>query len=161
MSAKFSPCGKYRYRIDREVQPIGNVYAFFGINPSTAGAEIEDATSRKWRGFSRVLGARKYIAANPFAFCATNVKELANASDPVGPDNLAHITQIISEADFLVPCWGSRDKIPKQLHHHLVRLKRTLFESGKPVAIFGLTASGYPKHPLMLSYNTPLQKWTP
>lgn len=161
MSTIISPCGTYRYRLEREITEIGSVFGFFGVNPSTADAEFEDATTRKWAGFCRVNGARRYIAGNPFAFRATNVKELASVNDPIGPDNANHIAQIIQDCDVLVPCWGSRDKLPKQLHHHLVRLKLTLLESGKPVKIFGLTASNDPMHPLMLAYNTPLIIWNP
>ena len=35
MSAIVSPCGLYRYRLERTVGMAGPVYAFFGINPST------------------------------------------------------------------------------------------------------------------------------
>jgi len=31
-SAVLSPCGRYRYRLDREIQPEGIVIAYFGIN---------------------------------------------------------------------------------------------------------------------------------
>lgn len=158
--AVISPCGRYRYRLERDVMPYrGHVVAFFGVNPSTADALAEDATTRKWAGFCRKNGWRRYIAGNPFAFRATNVKELAGMSDPMGPDNFRHIMQIIADADILVPCWGSRNKIPKELHHHLLRLKRVILDSGKPVRIFGLTKSGDPMHPLMLGYDTPLVEW--
>ena len=159
MKAVISPCGLYRYRLERDVQPEGRVFAFFGVNPSTADANTEDATTRKWRGFCIRNGARRYIAGNPFAYRATDVNELEMAIDPIGPGNLAAIAGIIADSDVLVPCWGSRDKLPKSIRHHLIRLKRTLFESGKPVKIFGLTASGDPKHPLMLGYDTPLVEW--
>ncbi len=44
MSAILSPCGRYRYRLEREVQADGRVFAYFGINPSTADADLDDAT---------------------------------------------------------------------------------------------------------------------
>ncbi len=159
MSAVLSPCGTYRYRLDREVQANGLVFAFFGINPSTADAKAEDATTKRWRGFCLRNGARRYIAANPFAFRATDVKHLAHAIDPVGPDNLAHIVAIIQEADVLIPCWGNRAKIDARLRYHLHRIKKTILESGKPVKIFGLTKTLDPMHPLMLSYETQLIDW--
>ena len=40
-SAIISHCGKYRYRLDRTVSDSGPVYAFFGVNPSTADASVE------------------------------------------------------------------------------------------------------------------------
>jgi hypothetical protein len=40
-------------------------------------------------------------------------------------------------------------------------LAAALLNSGKPVKVFGLTASGDPKHPLMLGYDTQLVEWRP
>lgn len=161
MSAIISDCGRYRWRLERELAEHGNVIAFFGVNPSTAGPEIEDQTTMKWRGFALANGARRYIAGNPFALRATDVKELAKASDPVGSENARHLREIIADADVLVPCWGSRTKLPPILRHHLDALARLLWDSGKPVKNFGLTKSGDPMHPLMLGYKTPLCEWLP
>lgn len=160
MSAIFSPCEKFRYRLERRlIAAEGIVIAFFGVNPSKAGAEIEDQTTMKWRGFCRVNGGRSYIAGNPFAFRATDVRELATAADPIGPDNASHIMDIIADADLLVPCWGNRSKLPPRLRPHLDTLATVIRNSGKPVRIFGLTKSGDPMHPLMLGYATPLVEW--
>lgn len=159
MKAIISDCGKYRYRLDRQVQTEGIVFAFFGVNPSTASAEVEDQTTMKWRGFTQRNGGRAYIAGNPFALRSTNVRGLRLAADPIGPLNRWHIDQIIGDADVLVPCWGSRQKLPRTLHVYLDRLAKTLQESGKPVRVFGLTATGDPLHPLFLGYDTPLVPW--
>lgn len=138
---------------------IGIVIAFFGINPSTADAQAEDATTRRWAGFARILGARRYLAGNPFAFRATDVAELANVADPVGPENDAHLASIIADADLLIPCWGRRTKIQPRLRPALDDLALRLRASGKPVKVFGLTQSGDPVHPLMLGYATALIDW--
>ncbi|NSZ63456.1 DUF1643 domain-containing protein [Agrobacterium tumefaciens] len=158
-SAVFSDCGTYRYRLDRTVAEAGIVIAFFGVNGATASGEKDDHTSTKWQRFTLDNGGRRYIAANPFAFCATNVKELATAVDPVGPENDRYLEQVIAEADLLVPCCGSRTKLPKSLRSHLDRLYDRLFASGKPIKVFGFTASGDPQHPLMLPYSTKLVDW--
>ncbi|MNR13832.1 hypothetical protein D3C85_1302620 [compost metagenome] len=160
MSAVLSECGLYRYRLDREVQPEGLVFAYFGINPSTADASIDDSTVRKWRGFTLRNGGKKFIVGNVFAFRSTDPKALEFAEDPFGPDRYAHLEQIIAEADVLVPCWGNSSKVPPTIRPHIADLLETLLGSGKPVMHFGLTASGDPKHPLMLSYDTPLLPWT-
>lgn len=159
MSAIFSPCDKFRYRIERPIAESGIVIAFFGVNPSTAGAEVEDQTTIKWRGFCRVNGASRYIAGNPFAFRATNVRELALAADPIGPDNAKHLAEIMADADLLVPCWGSRMKLPRKLRPYLDDLAGVIRRCGKPIRVFGLTKSGDPAHPLMLSYTIPLVEW--
>ncbi|HET7063967.1 MAG TPA: DUF1643 domain-containing protein [Rudaea sp.] len=154
MSAVFSSCHRYRYRLERDVLPAGNVVAYFGVNPSTAAEEEDDHTSRKMIGFAERLGARRYILGNVFAWCAKDVDELADIPDPFGPDNDRHVRSIIRAADLLIPCWGSRLKLPLDLRGALDAFKDVLRRSGKPMRSFGLTKSGDPKHPLTLSYAT-------
>ena len=98
---------------------------------------------------------------NVFAFRATDVSRLAYAEDPFGKDNLRHQERIIHDADVLLPCWGRLDKLPRQLRGapgRLLGVLRCTHES-KTVAHLGLTACGQPKHPLMLGYSTPLQRY--
>jgi len=157
--ATISGDGTFRYTLERDVHNEGIVFAYYGINPSTADPVIEDQTTMKWRGFTLRNGGRRYIAGNPFAFRSTNVKALAEVEDAVGPLNRHYLDQIIGEADLLVPCWGALSKVPRSLHQYVDRLVMQLFDSGKPIRIFGLTKSGDPKHPLMLGYDTPLIPW--
>jgi hypothetical protein len=155
--AVISECGTYRYRLDRHVGAGDRVYAFFGINPSTADAALDDATVRKWRGFSKRLGAARFIVGNVFAFRATDVGELRDAADPVGPEWRRHMEEIIAEADVLVPCWGSRVKLKSpHLRDRLDVMLGALRGTGKPLMCWGRTASGDPIHPLMLGYETTL-----
>ena len=156
MSAVISECGQYRYRLEREVQDHGKVVAFFGVNPSTADASLDDATVRKWRGFSARNGFARFIVGNAFAYRSTDPKALASVFDAVGPDNDHHIKQIISAADVLVPCWGAWGKVPKEMRGRFGNLMQLLIASRKPVMAFGITACGQPKHPLMLGYETPI-----
>lgn len=156
MAAILSPCGVYRYRLEREVADVGLTYAFFGVNPSTADAETDDATVRKWRGFCERWGAKRFIVGNVFAYRATDVGELSRALDPVGPENRTHQRDIIQEADVLVPCWGAREKVKDVSRIPFTWLIKDLTESGKPLKCFGLTKGGDPKHPLMLGYSTEL-----
>ena len=159
MSAILSPCMQYRYRLDRVIGMTGPVYAFFGVNPSTADASLDDATVRKWIGFCKRWGASRFIVGNVFAYRSTDVRELATVDDPHGPDIGDHITDIITEADILVPCWGNTTKVPPTLKSFFDVLMDALVSSGKPVMHFGRTNSGDPKHPLMLGYSTPLIPW--
>ena len=145
-SAIISHCGKYRYRLDRTVSDSGPVYAFFGVNPSTADASVDDATVRKWRGFVQRWGGSRFIVGNVFAYRATDVNELATAVDPFGDLIGDHTTEIINEADVLVPCWGNADKVPPRLQFAFDVLMDALVSSGKPVKHFGVTATGHPKH---------------
>lgn len=70
MSAIISKCGMYRYRLERDVQPEGLVFGYFGVNGSTATATEDDHTVRKWIGFTKVNGGRRFIVGNAFAFRA-------------------------------------------------------------------------------------------
>jgi hypothetical protein len=135
------------------------VIAYFGVNPSTADASIDDHTVKKWRGFSERNDAKRFIVGNVFAYRATNVKELSLVDDPIGPDNIAHIQSVIDEADVLVPCWGDRGKLKKHLHVHLDALMERLLTSNKPVMCFGKTKLNDPLHPLLVAYATSLMKY--
>lgn len=156
MTAIFSKCGKHRFRLEREIQAEGKIFAFFGINPSLATSNFDDQTVKKWKGFSQRNGCRKFIVGNIFSYITPNVSELTINPNPVTPDNEQHLEQIIKEADILVPCWGSREKISSSLHLYLDEFLLKLKQSNKPVLCFGLTASGDPKHVLTLPYRTPL-----
>lgn len=170
MSAVLSTCGTFRYRLDRECGLIpseynedGKVFAYFGINPSTADATVDDATVRKWTGFTERNGGSRFIVGNVFSYRATDVKELdrANRAHQLvqGPDHWPHIFDIIAEADILVPCWGRSQKVDRNLRPLVGMLLDYLLESGKPVKHFGLTDGGDPKHPLFLPYETELRLW--
>lgn len=167
MSAIISPCGNYRYRLEREVQPEGPVFAYFGVNPSTADDRIDDATVRKWKGFTLRNGGRKFIVGNVFAYRATDVREIGRLPVELacGPDQFQHLLSIIADADILVPCWGAADKVPPE-HRRLMcalleMLRRVGAGLGKPVLHFGMTKSGQPMHPLTLGYDTPLAPLPP
>lgn len=160
MSAILSGCKKYRYKLGREVDPFKETtIAYFGVNPSTAEASIDDATVRKWRGFAERNNAKRFIVGNVFAYRATDVKELSKTLNPIGLENDKYLNYIIAEADMLIPCWGSRTKLPKHLRCELDRVMQLLKDSGKPIFCLGTTISGDPKHPLTLGYNTKLIEW--
>lgn len=168
-SAVLSECGLYRYRLDRNVcEPYegSKVFAFFGVNPSTADATLDDATVRKWRGFTLRNGGHRFIVGNVFAYRATDVRELKALSLEVarGPELTKHWIQICAEADVLVPCWGRLDKVSRPHHLGVDGLGHFIMgfvsSTGKPVLHFGTTKCGQPRHPLMLGYDTPLTPWS-
>jgi hypothetical protein len=158
-SAVLSPCGTYRYELERGIQANGQTVAFIAVNPSKADAHREDMSTKKFWGFASRWGCRRYILGNAFAFRSTQVKLLPYWGDAVGPDNDAHLVSILARADFVVPCWGSRLKLAPPLRARLERVTRLIRASGKPALALGFTDSGDPKHPLMLSYSTKLELW--
>jgi hypothetical protein len=161
VSATFSQCGLYRLRLDRSVADSGPLYGLAGINPSKAGDDEDDQTTKKLIEFVRRWGGRGYALVNPFGFISTDVRRLTTITDPIGPGNMDHVRSMIAEADILIPMWGDRKKVPSSLHMQIGRVLKLMLESGKPVKTFGRTKGGDPMHPLMLAYSTQLQDWMP
>lgn len=159
MSAIISPCGKFRLRLDRDLEQDGPVVAIGGVNPSTANAIMNDATIRKDMGFGRRLGWGRIIKFNKFAYRATDVRELAHASDPIGPGNDAIIEEIMREADIVIMAYGPLAKLPKRLRTRWKAVAQIADRLSKTLYCFGTARDGHPLHTLMLGYDTPLQPW--
>ena len=156
MGAVISDCGMYRYVLDRTVAVDGLTFLFIGVNPSTADATTDDATVRKWVGFVKRWGGRRFMVGNAFAYRATDVRELASVNDPIGLHNDWYIMQMAVKVDVIVPCWGNITKVPPRLRGRFEFLTGMLTGADKPLYCFGRTLCGDPLHPLMLGYDTPL-----
>ncbi|MFJ3487178.1 DUF1643 domain-containing protein [Pseudomonas sp. NPDC090202] len=159
-TALLSDCGVFRYRLGRVVQPIGRVFAFFGICPSKGDPLADDFGIANLTAYSLAHGGARFLLGNVFAYRTNTARELATVPDPYGPDNAAHLAAIIAEADVLVPCWGSRDKEPEALAHHFDTLTQQLLASDKPVMVFGYCLNGDPAHALMINHDKPLIPWS-
>ena len=160
--AEFREDGVHRYWLSRRVAPEGPVGLFLALNPSTAGAIGDDATVRKWKGFARRWGWSGFWVGNLFTFIETKsarLRELASyhvcddASDKV-------LIAMLQRAPEVVLCWGNN--VPKHLSSRIGAVLDLLQEhqpTGASVSTFGLSKSGQPMHPLMLSYETPRQRY--
>lgn len=160
-SAVISDDGKYRYRLDRDLRWEGKTAAFIMVNPSTADAEVDDATIRKLIGFSAHLGFGRFIVGNKFAYRATDVSELKTAADPVGPANDAYLSEIVAEADIVIAAWGPLAKLPRNRRSRWNFVDHLALNHGKPLHCLGVAQDGHPRHPLMLAYATPMSQWQP
>lgn len=159
--AIFSPCGRFRYRLERDLGRPGPTVAMIGVNPSTATAEQNDATIRKDIGFGERLGWGRLIKGNLFSLVSTDIKGLRQLESPRDPENDGHLAQIMRDADLVVACWGPPEKAPPHLRRRWRRVVAIAGEVGKPLHCLGLTSAGHPRHPLMTPYSTPLTAWTP
>lgn len=153
----------YRYRLDRVVDAsLPRTVMYVGINPSTADATNDDATVRKWKGFTRRLGCGRFVVGNVFAYRTTDVRALQYVAYPVGMDNSAALHTLMLESDIIVPCWGDRGKVPARLREQIDYTYGLLVghatATGKPMYRFGRTKNGDPKHPLMLGYDTNMER---
>lgn len=161
-SATISSCGHYRYSLAREWNTALPRVLFIGVNPSTADAEVDDHTVRKWRGFSERWGYGSFAVANLFAWRSTDVDELAYVTDPIGPRNDIHLRNLLQGASLVVPCWGRANKVPRNLRGRIASVHGALASDVVcPIRVLGLTSSGDPRHPLTLAYDTSLESWQP
>lgn len=160
MTARISACGRYRYRLTRIFQPFGRTLVFICCNPSTADASEDDATIRRLRHFTLRGGFGRLIVGNVFAYRATNVRELSEVADPVGPDWQSTMVEILDDADLVVCGWGSLNKLKAPSLKLQVEIAKTyLRASNKPLRCFARNKDGTPKHPLYVHNEQGLIKW--
>lgn len=158
-SAIISDCGLYRYRLERHGLSGAGAVAWIMVNPSTADANADDATIRKVIGFTERLGGGWATVGNLFAYRATDVRELRTADDPRGPENDAHLRRIMSEAPLVIAAWGPAAKLPPDRRKRWRTVAMIARELGVTLQCLGTAQDGQPRHPLMLTYSTPLQPW--
>lgn len=159
MSAIFSDCGLYRWRLERDLGRDGPIVAILGVNPSTADATLNDQTIRKDIGFGRVHGWGRLIKGNLFGFRSTDIKGLRDIADPVGADNDEHLERIMADAELIVVAWGPTAKLPLHLRRRWVTVAGLAKRGGHKLKCFGTAQDGQPRHTLTLAYATPLVDW--
>lgn len=157
-SAVMSPCGKYRYWLERG-EPNAPYVAWVLANPSTADAETDDPTVRKARGFTSRWGFKRFVFVNVMAGRSTKPKGLLAMDDPVGPENWAHLTKAVQAAVLVVPAWGNA--VTHRLRKHIAPVKGLLCSGLPRVECLGFTDENMPRHPLMMSYSVPLEPYLP
>lgn len=151
--------GPHRYWLTRVWDQSLEILVFAMLNPSTADADLDDATVRKCIGFARRLGFGGIHIVNLFAYRTRSPKKLrfiVKTSDPmrsVGYLNDNFITQGV-EGRTVVRAWGGHGAhYPERVRTVNALIRR----HARSVHHLGKTASGQPRHPLMLAYTTPLE----
>jgi hypothetical protein len=166
--AQFSPCGRYRYALWRdvsdralklgEVPGVGTVL-FVMLNPSTADAVDDDPTIRRCIGFARRWGYEKLTVANLFALRATNPRELLTAQEPIGPDNDLWLMRLYEKANLTITAWGAHNMASDRAEQVARKVFRRM--PYKRLATLGTTKEGHPRHPLYLRHDIEPQDWKP
>lgn len=169
MKAIFSECGKYRYRLDDELNSFGERewplhICWIMLNPSLAGGkheglEITDPTNTRVRGFSSDWGYTSYRIVNLFAFISPDPDGLQFEVDPVGPDSFKHVIKALGWADTVVCAWGSHKSVNMGASSRGRYMKDIVRDLGKKPMCLGQNKDGSPKHPLYLPKNTPLREF--
>ncbi len=148
MTAILSPCGRYRYRLERDLGAIGAMrgsVAFVMLNPSTADATTGDPTIRRCIGYARAWSYAKLIVGNAYAWRSTDPAGLWTADDPVGPENDQHLEQIARDAELVVCAWGANIE-PERA----AAVRAVIERAGRTPHAIKLTKAGIPGHPLYL-----------
>lgn len=151
-TARISSCSRYRYELTR-TWGGGLVLSFVMLNPSTADANIDDATIRRCLAFAKRDSYGGIRVVNLFAYRATEPSVMAQAADPVGPENDAHLLDLfMTDRPAVVAAWGaggglhSRDFVVRRLAHMM----------GVDLLCLGTTQNGSPRHPLYVRGDQPL-----
>ncbi len=153
--AVISDCGTYRYLLRRTWDHSKPRALVVMLNPSTADAEVDDATIRS---LVRLLrdSYGSFEVVNVFAFRSTDPKRLTEAADPVGTRNLPIIEAAIGRCDVAICAWGA---------HPMARSAsmdiRNAIRAARPAMYcFGKTKDGDPKHPLYIKGGTALELYS-
>jgi hypothetical protein len=153
--AYFSADRKYRYWLLRVWDESKPLVAYISKNPSTADERDNDPTVRKGIGFGLRWGYGGGLWLNVGAFRATDPRKFANSAEPIGTENtVEYLHQYLSkfQPEKVVAAWGN-------MHPRFKARCATIRSQIPNLWCFGFTFSGEPKHPLMLAYDTPLQRF--
>lgn len=155
-SAVISPCGCYRYRLDRRWDSDRPRAVWIMLNPSTADADADDPTLRRVIAFSRSWGFGAATVVNLFAWRATDPAALPlELADAVGTQADHHIAQALEGAEIVVCGWGASG--PAQLREaRITRVLELVRAAGHEPRALSTTRAGHPGHPLYLRSDLPL-----
>jgi hypothetical protein len=155
--ATISPCGTYRYTLDRVWDASLPIALFIMLNPSTADASEDDPTIRRCISFAKREGCGALTVVNLFALRSTDPGALTAHPDPVGPDNDLHIALALGkQPEIVIAAWGA---------HSFARARAEAVTSilalTWQVNCLGVTKDGDPRHPLYVRGDAPLIPWPP
>lgn len=182
-TALFSECERYRYQLERLIDPSPMAPVFAqqgvrrlvacGLNPSTADAFKLDPTCRREIGFARLWGCGLYVKVNAYSWRATKPADMfyaaENGSNIVGErlsnsavkmENTndavvrAALTMLKRDGGIALACWGAHAEPDRVL-----KLVKIAHEVGVDWMCLGVNKNGSPKHPLYLPADAQLRPW--
>lgn len=165
--AVVSDCGRYRYVLWRRWDVTKPRLIFIMLNPSTADAELDDATIRVCMGRARKMDMGGIRVLNLFAYRATHPADLDAVDDAIGPENDGYIERYLGMRDFeegrpelIISAWGDGGL---RRGHRRERWREVVSivcgDMGDPLYHIGLTKAGQPKHPLRIGYDVTPELW--
>ena len=156
LAAAFSPCGRYRWWLERLWQPAAPRLLFIGLNPSRADGQRDDPTLRRLVGFAQHWGFGSLEVLNLFARISPSPAVLRRAADPVGAEADGWMQQrLAANLQSLVWLgWGNQGAWRGRDQEVLALLQ------GRGLWALSLTAAGQPRHPLYVAGDVALQPLT-
>jgi hypothetical protein len=162
-SALFSADRRYRFELRRAWDPCAparKVMVWVMLNPSKAGAERNDPTVTRCRGFAVREGCNEIIAVNLHALVSTSPAALLSDTDPVGQGNDEYIRQAVRcPGAIVVLAWGEHGGRPG-IRYRADRITRLVTAAGVRPFTLGLTQGGQPVHPLRIPATAQLIQLT-
>jgi hypothetical protein len=154
--ALFSDDRKRRLYLTRSWGSPGSPYALWiGMNPSVAGALVDDPTVRREVIRTRdSLRLTAYVKCNVMDYRVTDPAALLDPGlSPCSPENLKTILSKAEGAAVIIAAWGA---LPASLQPYALATREILKAVGKPVVCLGLTKDGSPRHPLYVRADATL-----
>ena len=151
-NATFSNCRTYRYSLSRIWDKKKKLVLFIGLNPSTADEEVDDPTVRRCVNYSQDWGYGGLMMVNLFAYRAVLPSSLKKVKYPIGENNDKYIMTLSKKADITVAAWGNNG--------NLYGRDRQVFDIIPSLMCLKLNKTGQPAHPLYLSKNLKLTKFS-
>lgn len=155
-SALLSPCGNYRYSLERDWSGLlpARTLVVCMLNPSTADARQDDATIRWLVGWAKKHGYGSLRVVNLAAYRATSPADMLAAGDPHGPENTEYLNRYCSDRQVLC-AWGNHGaKLSR--HKEMIQAMGTA-----QLVCLKTTKTGAPAHPLRQSHSLELTPWPP
>ena len=150
-SAIFSEDRRYRYVLWRVWSQTRRPLLMIGLNPSTANEISDDPTITRMMVRANKAGYGSLVMTNLYAFVSSNPDVLLEDGDFIGIETDAYLIQAIQIADRVICGWGSFPAARKRADYVLKMIPQ-------PYCL-GVNIDGQPKHPLYLSYDTPVVKF--
>ena len=157
--AVLSADGNYRYQLSRCWNSALPHLVFLMLNPSTADAEVNDATIRRCISFAQAAGYGGLLVINLYALRSRHPRLLQTHADPIGELNDDHLRAVVGRFRQVVCAWGAVGSASRiQRLRDVVRL---IHKAEGSLLCLGTTRDGNPRHPLYLASSCVLHPWVP
>ncbi|PZU59861.1 MAG: hypothetical protein DI547_05125 [Sphingobium sp.] len=137
----------------------GPTACMIGHNPSDAGADRDDPTSKWWINWCRLFGFGGYVAVNLYPFVTADPRECYRIVDEINGGvnwgardalhyvNLPAVVAAAKAADQVFVCWGGIARDDMWIDHVIEEIQ-TGVGPYPDLWCWGKTGSGAPKHPM-------------